>query len=158
MAFLFTRDNPTDMKRSALCLVDTEDQAYALVRKLRSAGFSDNDISLAGIGALAMPGLAPFIAAGPIKVALTESAIGAFGGGLTGAVVGLGIPGYIAKSYERRVKEGGILLAVHSESRNETNRVKDIFKEAGAHAISSTAETDSYVKADKASHTDNGIN
>src|SRR6202043_2669185 len=121
------------MKRSVLCLVDTETQADAIVGKLRSAAFSDNDISvlfpdkggtrdfahkketkmpegatvgastggviggtiglLAGIGALAIPGLGPFIAAGPIMAALSGGAIGAVGGGVTGALIGLGLPG-----------------------------------------------------------------
>ncbi len=153
----------TIMKRSVLCLVDTEDQAAAIVEKLRTAGFSDNDISvlfpdkgstrdfahkketkmpegatigagtggavggtiglLAGIGALAIPGLGPFIAAGPIM------------------------------GYEGKVKEGGILISVHSENNDETNRAKDIFKEAGAHDISSTGETHADVKAQDVSDT-----
>src|ERR1700757_3635769 len=175
------------MKRSALCLVDTEAQADAVVAKLRSAGFSENDISVlfpdkgstrdfahkketklpegatvgastggvvggtiglvAGVGALAIPGLGPFIAAGPIMAALSGGAIGAGVGGLTGALVGLGIPEYEAKRYEGKVKEGGILISVHSENNDETNRAKDVFKEAGAHDISSTGEAHSDVKA-----------
>jgi hypothetical protein len=181
------------MKRSALCLVDTEAQADAVVAKLRSAGFSDNDISvlfpdkgstrdfahkkatkmpegatvgastggvvggtiglLAGIGALAIPGLGPFIAAGPIMAALSGGAIGAGVGGLTGALVGLGIPEYEAKRYEGKVKEGGILISVHSESNDETNRAKNIFKEEGAHDITSTGEAHSDVKAEDVSRT-----
>src|ERR1700754_1264111 len=134
------------MKRSALCLVDTEAQADAVVGKLRSAGFSDNDISvlfpdkgstrdfaqkkatkmpegatlgaatggavggtiglLAGIGALAIPGLGPFIAAGPIMAALGGAAAGAAAGGLTGALVGLGIPEDEAEQDEDK-GEGG---------------------------------------------------
>ena len=179
------------MKRSALCLVDTEAQAEAIVRNLRSAGFSDNDISvlfpdkgstrdfahkketkmpegatvgastggvvggtiglLAGIGALAIPGLGPFIAAGPIMAALSGGAIGALGGGLTGALVGLGIPEYEAKRYEGKVKEGGILISVHSESNDETKQAKDIFKESGAHDISSTGEAHADVKEEDVS-------
>jgi hypothetical protein len=171
------------MKHSALCLVDTEEQADIIVSKVRSAGFSDDDISvlfpdkgstrdfahkketkmpegatvgastggavgatiglLAGIGSLAIPGLGPFIAAGPIMAALGGGAIGAGVGGLTGALVGLGIPEYEAKQYEGKVKEGGILISVHSENRDETKRAKDIFKESGAHDISSTGESHS---------------
>ena len=101
---------------------------------------------LAGIGALAIPGLGPFIAAGPIMAALSGGAIGAGVGGLTGALVGLGIPEYEAKRYEGKVKEGGILISVHSESNDETNRAKNIFKEEGAHDISSTGEAHSDVK------------
>jgi hypothetical protein len=73
--------------------------------------------------------------------------IGAGVGGLTGALVGLGIPEYEAKRYEGKVKEGGILISVHSESNDETNRAKNIFKEEGAHDISSTGEAHSDVKA-----------
>jgi hypothetical protein len=108
---------------------------------------------LAGIGALAIPGLGPFIAAGPIMAALSGGAIGAGVGGLTGALVGLGIPEYEAKRYEGKVKEGGILISVHSENSDETNRAKDIFKEAGAHDISSTGEAHSDVKAQDVSDT-----
>src|SRR5258705_9428443 len=84
---------------------------------------------LAGIGALAIPGLGPFIAAGPIMAALSGAAVGAGVGGLAGALVGLGIPEYEAKRYEGKVKEGGILISVHSENNDETNRAKDIFRE-----------------------------
>lgn len=100
---------------------------------------------LAGIGALAIPGLGPFIAAGPIIAALSAGAIGAGVGGLTGALVGLGIPEYEAKRYEGKVKEGGILISVHSESNDETKRAKHIFKEACARDISSTGESHSDV-------------
>ena len=71
---------------------------------------------LAGIGALAIPGLGPFIAAGPITAALAGAGVGGAVGGLTGALVGMGIPEYEAKRYEGRVKDGGILLSVHSDS------------------------------------------
>ena len=79
--------------------------------------------------------------------ALSGGAIGAGVGGLTGALVGLGIPEYEAKRYEGKVKEGGILISVHSESNDETRRAKEIFKEEGAHDISSTGEAHSDVKA-----------
>ncbi len=108
---------------------------------------------LAGIGALAIPGLGPFIAAGPIMAALSGGAIGAGVGGLTGALVGLGIPEYEAKRYEGKVKEGGILISVHSESNDETGRAKDIFKEEGAHDISSTGESHADVKSKNVSDT-----
>src|ERR1700745_1294042 len=77
---------------------------------------------LAGIGALAIPGLGPLIAAGPIMAALSGGAIGAVGGGLTGALIGLGIPEYEAKRYEGKVKEGGILISVHSDNNDDTKR------------------------------------
>jgi hypothetical protein len=108
---------------------------------------------LAGIGALAIPGLGPFIAAGPIMAALSGGAIGALGGGLTGALVGLGIPEYEAKRYEGKVKEGGILISVHSDSNDETKQAKNIFKESGAHDISSTGEAHSDLKAEEISGT-----
>src|ERR1700726_1467860 len=95
---------------------------------------------LAGIGALAIPGLGPFIAAGPIMAALAGAGVGGAVGGLTGALVGMGIPEYEAKRYEGRVKDGGILLSVHSDSSEETKRAKDILERTGAQDISSTGE------------------
>jgi hypothetical protein len=95
---------------------------------------------LVGIGALAIPGLGPFIAAGPIMAALAGAGVGGAVGGLTGALIGMGIPEYEAKRYEGRVKDGGILLSVHSDSSEETKRAKDILKHTGAQDISSTGE------------------
>jgi hypothetical protein len=108
---------------------------------------------LAGIGALAIPGIGPFIAAGPIMALLGGVGVGAAVGGITGALIGMGIPEYEAKRYEGKVKEGGILISVHSESNDETNRAKNIFKEEGAHDISSTGEAHSDVKAADVSRT-----
>ncbi len=107
---------------------------------------------LAGIGALAIPGLGPFIAAGPIMAALSGGAIGAGIGGLTGALVGLGIPEYEAKRYEGKVKEGSI-ISVHSENSDELNRAKAAFKELGAHDISATGEAHADIKAQDVSDT-----
>jgi len=95
---------------------------------------------LAGIGSLAIPGLGPFIAAGPIMAALAGAGVGGVVGGLTGALVGIGIPEYEAKRYEGRVKSGGILLSVHSDSSDWTKRAKQILEETGAQDISSTSE------------------
>src|SRR6478736_4480674 len=95
---------------------------------------------LIGIGSLAIPGVGPFIAAGPIMAALAGAGVGAAVGGLTGALVGMGIPEYEAKRYEGKIKEGNILISVHSENSEERKRAKDIFERAGAHDISSTAE------------------
>ncbi len=95
---------------------------------------------LAGIGALAIPGVGPLIAAGPIMAALSGVAVGAAVGGVAGALVGMGIPEFEAKRYEDRVKGGNILMAVHSESSETTKRVKDVFKSAGAEDISTTRE------------------
>src|SRR5881296_2679368 len=95
---------------------------------------------LVGIGALAIPGLGPFIAAGPIVAALAGAGVGGAVGGLTGALVGMGIPEYEAKRYQGRVKDGGILLSVHSDSSDETKRAKEILQQTGAQDISSTGE------------------
>lgn len=168
------------MSKAVFCLSDSEVQAENIVTELKSAGFSNNDISvlfpdkagtkdfaheqhtkapegaatgagtggilggglgwLIGIGSLAIPGVGPFIAAGPIMAALAGAGIGAAVGGLTGALVGMGIPEYEAKRYEGKIKEGNILISVHSENSEERKRAKDIFEHAGAHDISSTAE------------------
>lgn len=95
---------------------------------------------LAGIGALAIPGLGPFIAAGPILAALSGAAVGGTVGGLTGALVGMGIPEFEAKKYEGKVKSGSSLISVHSEDSNETKRAKGIFEQAGAQDITSSGE------------------
>lgn len=95
---------------------------------------------LAGIGSLAIPGLGPFIAAGPIMAALAGVGAGAAAGGIIGALVGMGIPEYEAKRYEGRVKDGGILLSVHSDNSEWTSRAKDILETSGAEDISSAGE------------------
>lgn len=95
---------------------------------------------LVGIGALAIPGLGPFIAAGPIMAALSGAAAGAALGGLTGALIGLGIPEYEAKRYEGKIKEGNILISVHAHDSAERDRAKAIFERAGAEDISYTEE------------------
>jgi hypothetical protein len=105
---------------------------------------------LAGIGALAIPGLGPFIAAGPIMAALAGVGVGGAVGGITGALVGMGIPEYEAKRYEGRIKHGGILLSVHSDNSQWTSRAKAILKETGAEDISSTGEASAdFSKTDK---------
>jgi len=95
---------------------------------------------LAGIGALAIPGLGPFIAAGPLMAALSGAAAGATLGGVTGALIGLGIPEIEAKKYEGKLKGGNILMAVHVENSEEQKRAEEILKRAGAADISSTSE------------------
>jgi len=95
---------------------------------------------LVGIGALAIPGLGPFIAAGPILAALSGAAAGAALGGLTGALIGLGIPEYEAKRYEGKIKDGNILISVHADDSTERDRAKAIFERAGAEDISYTEE------------------
>jgi hypothetical protein len=95
---------------------------------------------LAGIGALAIPGVGPFIAAGPIMGALAGLGVGGAVGGLVGALVGMGIPEYEAKRYEGRVKDGGVLLSVHCDTADQITRGKAILKQTGAEDISSTGE------------------
>jgi hypothetical protein len=105
---------------------------------------------LAGIGALAIPGVGPLIAAGPIMAALAGMGVGGVVGGITGALVGMGIPEYEAKRYEGRVKEGGILLSVHSDNSEWTKKAKTILENTGAQDISSTGEAGAdYDKTDK---------
>ena len=95
---------------------------------------------LVGIGALAIPGLGPFIAAGPIMATLAGVGVGGTIGGVTGALVGLGIPEYEAKTYERRLQKGGILLSVHCDTNDEIIRAKELLKGTGAEDISSTGD------------------
>src|SRR5438445_3915134 len=95
---------------------------------------------LVGIGALAIPGLGPFIAAGPIVAALAGTGAGGAIGGLTGPLIGMGIPEYEAKRYEGRVKEGGILLSVHCDDSKWTSRAKDILKQTGCQNVASPGE------------------
>jgi hypothetical protein len=168
------------MAKAVFCIVKTEAQAVAVVDQLKTAGFSNNDISvlfpdksgtrdfaheqstkapegaatgagvggilggafgwLVGIGSLAIPGLGPFIAAGPIMAALSGAAAGAALGGLSGALIGMGIPEYEAKQYENKVKDGNILISVHTEDSKERDRAKTIFERAGAEDISSASE------------------
>ncbi len=95
---------------------------------------------LAGIGLLAIPGVGPFIAAGPIMGALSGLAVGATIGGIAGALIGMGIPEIEAKRYEGKVKDGNILISAHSENSEETKKAKDIFVRLGATDISSSSE------------------
>lgn len=95
---------------------------------------------LAGIGAVAIPGLGAFIAAGPIMAALGGTAAGAATGGVVGALIGLGIPEYEAKAYEEKLKEGSFLIAIHNVTGQQAHNVKDILKQEKAEGISSVAE------------------
>jgi uncharacterized protein (TIGR02271 family) len=95
---------------------------------------------LVGAGVLAIPGAGPFLAAGPVMAALSGAAIGAGTGGLIGALVGLGIPEFEAKRYEAKLKEGNILISVHSDNRDETKRAKEIFERDGADEVSTSTE------------------
>src|SRR5271155_2610984 len=105
---------------------------------------------LAGIGLLAIPGVGPFIAAGPIMGTPPGIGTGGAVGGFAGALIGMGIPEYEAKRYEGRITKGGILLSAHCDTSEEIKRAKDIMKSTGAEDISSTGESSSDVsKADR---------
>jgi hypothetical protein len=105
---------------------------------------------LVGIGALAIPGLGPFIAAGPIMAALTGMGVGGALGGLIGALVGMGIPEYEAKRYDGRVRQGGILASVHCDNSEWVARAKDILTQTGAEDVASAGEAGSdYGKTDR---------
>jgi hypothetical protein len=95
---------------------------------------------LAGIGAIAIPGVGPLIAAGPIMSALAGLGVGGAVGGIVGALAGMGIPEYEAKRYEGRVKDGGVLLSVHCDTSDEIHRAKEILRGTGAEDIASTGE------------------
>src|SRR6202140_1457684 len=98
---------------------------------------------LAGVGLLAIPGLGPFIAAGPIMAGLAGLGVGAAVGGIAGALIGMGIPEFEAKRYEGRLQKGGILLSVHCDTAGEIMRAKEVLKAAGGEDVSSTGESSS---------------
>ena len=169
------------MSTAVFCIVSSQTIANNIVSNLKTAGFSDNDISvlfpdksgtrdfahekntkapegatvgagtggvvggtlglLAGIGLLAIPGVGPFIAAGPIMAALSGIAVGAAVGGITGALIGMGIPELEAKRYEGKVKDGNILISVHAENSDEVKRAKEIFETGQATDISTSSES-----------------
>src|SRR5262247_3440409 len=96
---------------------------------------------LVGLGSLAIPGVGPFIAAGPIMAALAGAGVGGAVGGIAGALIGMGIPEYEAKRYEGRVKNGGMLLSVHCDNSEWTKKAKQILEDTGAQDVSSTGES-----------------
>ena len=168
------------MASAVYCIVSRYETALNAVARLKSAGFSNDDISvllpdkagtrdfaheqhtkapegaaagagtggilggalgwLAGIGAIAIPGVGPFIAAGPIMAALGGAAVGAAAGGIAGALIGLGIPEFEAKRYEGKIRDGNILISVHSENADERKKAKDIFEAVGATDIATGGE------------------
>ena len=95
---------------------------------------------LVGIGALAIPGLGPLIAAGPLMAALSAASVGAAIGGVAGGLIGLGIPEIEAKLYEGKIRGGNILMAVHVESAEAQRIVEEVLKHEGAHDITATSE------------------
>lgn len=96
---------------------------------------------LAGIGALAIPVIGPFIAAGPIMGALAGAGLGGTVGGITGALIGLGVPEYEAKRYEGYLKSGGILLSVHTDTPEDVKRAEQCLEECGAEDVAAVGET-----------------
>jgi hypothetical protein len=95
---------------------------------------------LAGIGSLAIPGVGPFIAAGPIMAALGGAAVGGATGGLVGGLIGLGIPEYEAKQYEGKIRGGSALISIHAEGGDQQMRARRLLEEAGAENVSSSTE------------------
>ena len=95
---------------------------------------------IAGIGVLAIPGVGPFIAAGPLMAALSGAAVGGVIGGIAGALIGMGIPEFEAKRYESRIKGGNILISVHTEDSDQADKAKRIFETAGAEDIATAGE------------------
>jgi hypothetical protein len=169
------------MSKVVLCIVPGHPQAMKVVGDLKTAGFSNNNISvlmsekastmdiakethtkspeagavtgaktgallggslglLVGIGALAIPGVGPFIAAGPLMGAFASTAVGAAVGSITGSLAGLGVTEWEAKRYEGKLKAGNVLVSVHAENSDEAQRVKDLFQRAGAEDISVSTE------------------
>jgi hypothetical protein len=108
---------------------------------------------LAGVGSIAIPGVGPFLAAGPIMGALAGAGAGGATGGLVGALIGAGIPEYEAKRYEGRIREGGILLSVHCDNSEWTSKAKDLLERTGADDVSSTGEAGAdFAESDKPRH------
>jgi hypothetical protein len=101
---------------------------------------------LAGIGALAIPGVGPFIAAGPIMAALSGAAVGAAVGGLAGALIGMGIPEYEAKRYEGKIMSGNVLISVHAENGDEIRTARTILEDSGAEDINTAGEASADIK------------
>lgn len=95
---------------------------------------------LAGIGSLAIPGVGPFIAAGPILAALSGAAVGAAFGGITGALIGMGIPEYEARHYESRIREGNVLVSIHTDMDVEAQKAREILERAGAEEVAWSGE------------------
>src|SRR5690606_640014 len=96
--------------------------------------------ALAGLGALAIPGIGPLIAAGPILAALSTAAAGATVGGVAGALIGLGIPEFEARQYQGKLKDGNILLSVHVESRERLRQAKQALRHVGAIKVVTASE------------------
>ncbi len=115
---------------------------------------------LVGVGSLAIPGVGPLIAAGPIMATLAGAGVGGALGGITGALVGMGIPEYEAKRYEGLVKDGGILVSVHCDDSNWVKLAKDIFSAQNGEGVAATGESDNVIDGtatDKPHHRSTGM-
>jgi hypothetical protein len=112
---------------------------------------------LAGIGLLAIPGIGPLIAAGPIVATLAGVGAGGAVGGIVGALIGMGIPEFEAKRYEGAVKDGGTLLSVHCDTSDEVSIAKTALRDTGAYDIASTHEADSDLRADDVPYADSTV-
>ena len=168
------------MKNAVYCIAKDRIQAEAIVDGLKSAGFTNDSISvllpdtsgthdfaheqntklpegaatggtaglgvgailgwLAGIGTLAIPGVGPFIAAGPIMAALGGAAIGSAAGGIIGGLVGMGIPEFEAKLYDGKIRDGNALISVHTSTSDQEKSAKEVCKRYGAEDIKATSE------------------
>jgi hypothetical protein len=95
---------------------------------------------LVGVGALAIPGIGPLVAAGPIVAALAGAGALGAAGGLVGGLVGAGIPEIEAKRYAGRIREGGLLISVHCDDKDWAERAREVLKATGGHDIVSTSE------------------
>lgn len=95
---------------------------------------------LVGLGMLAIPGVGPFIAAGPIMAMLAGAGVVGAVGGISGALIGMGVPEFEAKRYETKLHHGRVLLSVHSDSTEEISRAKEILQRVGAEDISTASE------------------
>jgi hypothetical protein len=111
---------------------------------------------MAGIGLLAIPGIGPFIAAGPIMALLGGAALGGAVGGITGSLIGLGIPEYEAKRYEGKIRKGRILISVHADNSEWADKAKAIFRDQGAEDIGSSSEASAESESPVGNHPNSG--
>jgi len=145
-------------KRSVFCLAASQDEADEIVERLRNDGVSGDDISALfpdngrtrdfafekntkAPEGLVIPGVGPITIAGPMVAALSGAPIGAVVVGISGVLIGMGIPEYVAKRYEDKVKSAKILISVHCETSDRVKRVKEILETVGAQDIASTGES-----------------
>ena len=95
---------------------------------------------LVGIGAIAIPGIGPLIAAGPVVAALAGAGAAGATGGLVGGLVGAGIPEIEAKRYAGRIRDGAYLISVHCDDKEWAKRAEEILEATGGRDVVKTAE------------------